>query len=86
MTKVDVAKLIAHLNRKWGANRPCPMCGTHEWHVQEAIFQLPDFVPNSFSVGGPVIPVVPVICANCGNTVLVNAIGAGLVEPTEKPA
>jgi len=29
---------------------------------------------------------VPVVCGNCVITVLVNAIGAGLVDPTEKSA
>jgi hypothetical protein len=86
MSKLDTAKLIAHLNLKWGSQRPCPMCGVSEWNVQEELFQIPEFLPNSIAVGGPVIPVVPVVCGNCGNTVLVNAIGAGLVEPTEKPA
>jgi hypothetical protein len=31
-------------------------------------------------LGGPILPVVPVICNHCANTILVNAVIAGLVK------
>ena len=30
--------------------------------------------------GSALVPVVPITCGNCGNTVLINAIVAGLVN------
>lgn len=55
------------------------MCGKGPWNAQARTFQLTEFHQGSFIVGGPVIPIVPVTCENCGHTVLVNAIIAGVV-------
>lgn len=78
MPAIDINQAIAFLNAKWGL-RPCPMCGTSNWTVQGTPFQLMEFHQGNLVVGGPIVPVIPVICVNCGNTVLVNAIIAGLV-------
>jgi len=73
-------KVIAFLSERWG-NRACPMCGKGPWSVQDKIFQLSEFHQGSLVVGGPLIPVVPVTCGNCGNTVLVNALISGGMQP-----
>ncbi len=84
MARFDGNTVITHLRAKW-AGRTCPMCGVGNWNVQDSTYQLLEFNDRSLVVGGPVIPVVPVVCANCGNTLLVNAITVGLVKPaTEK--
>ena len=57
------------------------MCNVGNWSVQDSVFQLLEFNPTGLVLGGPVIPVIPVACSNCGNTVLVNAIIAGLITP-----
>jgi hypothetical protein len=81
MTKIDGTRLIEHLRQKW-MGRPCPMCGVGNWNVQDTTFELREFNEGNLIVGGgPIIPIVPVICSNCGNTVLVNALSAGLVTP-----
>jgi len=83
MAKYDAGVLISHLKKKW-ADRPCCQCGVANWQVQDAVFELRQFSEGSLVVGGPIIPVVPVTCANCGNTLLVNAIRAGIIDqPTE---
>lgn len=74
-------KIIGHLRDKW-VSRPCPMCGIGEWEVQDSVFQLMQFQEGGLVLGGPILPVVPVTCRNCGNTVLVNAIVAGVVSST----
>jgi len=85
MDELDARKLIAHLNRKWG-NRACPMCQANDWNVQSSMFQLLQFSQGSLVVGGPVIPVIPVVCANCGNTILINAIVAEVLrQPRPEP-
>ena len=87
MAKIDVNKAIEHLRAKW-SQRPCPMCGIAQWSVQESTYQLLEFNQGvGLSIGGPLIPVLPVTCNNCGNTILVNAIKAGLVRSIsgEKP-
>ena len=80
MAKFDGNKAIAHFSAKW-AGRSCPMCGIGGWNVQDSTYQLLEFNQGSLVVGGPVIPVIPVVCNNCGNTLLVNAIIAGVIEP-----
>jgi len=72
--------VIDFLALKW-QNRNCPMCGGGPWEVQEKTFQLNEFHNGNFVVGGPLIPIIPVTCTNCGHTVLVNAIVAGVLSP-----
>jgi len=85
MARYDSSKLIQHLNTKW-QNRPCPLCGARQWNVQDKIFELREFHGGNLVLGaGPIIPVIPVICTNCGNTVLVNPLVAGItVEGSDK--
>lgn len=61
------------------------MCDAQNWAVQDHVFQLSVFSDGALMVGGPLIPVIPVACANCGNTILVNAIIAGAVAPSSSP-
>lgn len=86
MAKFDNAKAIVHLQNKWGGSRPCPMCGKGPWKVHDSTFQLTEYNEGSMVIGGPVMPFVAVICANCGNTVLVNAIIAEVVKPETPPS
>ena len=79
MATVEGQKAIEHLKEKWTSGS-CPMCGSDNWNVQDSIFQLTEYSQGSMVLGGPVIPVIPVICGNCGNTVLVNAIIAGVIN------
>lgn len=61
------------------------MCEVDDWSVQDKAFEVREFYHGDLVVGrGVVIPVIPVVCQNCGNTVLVNAIVAGVVEPDEE--
>ena len=81
MNDDDRKKMIRHLTDKWGEQRKCPMCGKGPWGVDGEIFELRKFNKEAFVVGGPIVPVVPVTCNNCGNTILVNAFVAGVLEP-----
>jgi hypothetical protein len=81
--KIDTKKLIDYLSAKW-QNRACPMCGARQWSVQEKSYELREFHGGSLVVGGSaIIPVIPVICGNCGNTILVNSILAGIDKRKE---
>lgn len=81
MAKIKVEKVLEHLRDKWGSGKRCPMCDSPDWSVQESTFEIRDWHPHAVMASGRVILVVPVICNNCGNTVLVNAIAAGIVTP-----
>jgi hypothetical protein len=81
MQKVNAADFSRFLKDNW-KNRPCPMCGNLEWKIQGAVFQLvPWGEDHVVTVAGTAnVPVVPVICTQCGNTLIVSAKIAGLVE------
>jgi len=82
--KFNSGKFVNHLKEKW-KGKPCPICGAGNWNVSDSIFELREYNQGDLIVGGgPIIPVVPVTCDNCGNTVLVNAIKAGIIESNKK--
>jgi hypothetical protein len=85
MSSFNTEKFIAFIGQKWGG-RGCPMCGNGPWTVQDKVFQLSEYHEGNLVVGGPLVPLVPVTCANCGHTVVVNAILSGAIAaPTPAP-
>jgi hypothetical protein len=84
MSKYESAKLIEHLKEKW-KGQGCPMCHAASWSVQEMVFELREFHGGAMVIApGPIVAIVPVTCNNCGNTVLVNALVAKLVQRDEE--
>ncbi len=81
MSEVNSEKIIKHLKEKW-KGRACPMCGIGNWNISDKMFELREFHGGNMVMGGnsSVAPVATVTCDNCGNTVLVNGIVAGLTE------
>lgn len=59
----------------------CAFCGNRRWNITSKVFQLMEFDLNGLNLGGATYPVIPVTCNNCGNTLFINAIAAGLLEP-----
>lgn len=75
-------EIIDFLDKKWNGAR-CPLCGEGDWSVADKIFEIRDFNDRNLVLGGPknaVMPVIPVTCANCGNTILINALTTGLLK------
>lgn len=67
-----------------GKNIPvCSFCGNNSWSISSKIFQLLEFDTNGLTLGGPTYPVVPITCNHCGNTLLINALVANLIDPPE---
>ena len=82
MEKMNGQQIIDFLNNKWHGAR-CPLCGEGKWNVTDKIFELREFNNGNFVLGGPngaITPVIPVTCANCGNTILINALVTGLLK------
>jgi hypothetical protein len=71
-------------------NSSCSLCQTNSWTIADDLVQLFPFKANEGLVlGGRVYPCVMLMCINCGHTILVNAVKAGLVEtaaPTSAPS
>jgi hypothetical protein len=83
LSEADTNKIISYLKEKW-AGRPCPMCQTGNWVVQDSCFQIMTYHSGNLVLGGPVIPLIPITCNNCSNTILLNAILAGVIKPSEE--
>jgi predicted RNA-binding Zn-ribbon protein involved in translation (DUF1610 family) len=67
---------IQWLQEKWVTLR-CPYCDSTAWEVGS-----PFVLRTTTAV---LTPHFPVMCSNCGNTVLINAVRAGLMpEPSDE--
>lgn len=73
-------KAAEWLRTKW-SNSSCSQCSTNQWDIGPPM-ELRGFHGGSLVIGGggSLVPVLPITCLNCGNTLLVNAIVAGVVE------
>lgn len=58
----------------------CPLCGHRNWSFSDKIFQLLEFDEKGIVLGGAAFPVIPLTCDNCGNTYLINALLADLLD------
>lgn len=79
----DRKKIVDYLKDKW-KGKSCPLCQSGHWMVQDSCFQLMTYNPDAFLVGGPVLPLIPVTCSNCSNTILINALLSGMINPKPK--
>ncbi len=59
----------------------CDVCGSNAWTFSDSIWELREFNGGSLKLGGPIYPVLAATCPNCGNTHLLNAIVAGVLQP-----
>ena len=75
----DATKFVELLTQKW-KGKPCPMCNSGPWNVTPEIFEVRQYYGGSFVLAGKIAPLVAVTCANCGNTILVNALTTGLIK------
>lgn len=84
--KVDQKRIEQYIKKIKPA--VCPLCGQRNWSFSNKIFQLIEFEEKGIVLGGAAFPVIPLTCDNCGNTYLVNALLADLIdrpESGEKP-
>lgn len=69
---VATGKAVDWLKEKWGDDRECPYCGNPYWAVGP---------PVTFrsQMGRTPEPVFSAECTNCGHTVWINAVRAGII-------
>lgn len=84
LTPEQHEKLISHINEKWKPPFECACCKANSWSIGKQVFQIAEFFSGGLRVGGPVLPLAAVTCENCGNTVLINALLAGVIAPAEE--
>ena len=73
-----IAAAIDWLQRKWGSERECPYCGNLGWSISTPFNVLLESRET-------LSPHFAAMCTNCGNTVFINAILAGLVNDEDVP-
>lgn len=71
---------MAWLNDRWQGQKTCPVCSNNKWQLG-GLVELRPYTGGGLVIGGGVFPTLQVICENCGNTLLFNALVAGLLPP-----
>jgi hypothetical protein len=75
----QIVKAIIWLEQKWTEARRCPYCGNPHWEVGTPVEITLGNPMFGTPIQSPMSPMFPVMCTNCGNTVFINAILAGVV-------
>lgn len=74
--------LLAFTRKQW-KSPACQLCGHNEWAIDGPAEIAIPYPPGSFEERikrPPTLACAAFTCRNCGNTVLVNMVVAGLVE------
>ena len=78
--KLDLEKAEEWLDTHWKGDQLCPICGSNDWWICDEVVEMKAYNEGRLLAGGSVFPHLAVICPTCGNTLLFNAMLAGLVE------
>ncbi len=66
--------------------QPCSVCGTGNWQVEDAIFELREFVGGDVPTQGSVKPVLAMTCNGCGHVVFMSPLKTGIIAvPQQQP-
>jgi hypothetical protein len=79
--ELDPIKLNQWFTEKW-KHGPCPVCETDLWTPLPRLGQVPNLNPTG-PITTNVVPVLLVGCTNCGYTLQINAITAGLLREAD---
>lgn len=83
LSKEETDTLLEHINDKWEVPN-CRYCGENEWSASGKIF-LRLSKEGELDLTGESQPTAPLVCMNCGNTVLINLVVAGVFDGSEAP-
>lgn len=80
LTEEQKKKMVEYIQQKWAPPSTCPVCKQNNWNVSSEVYEFREFHGGSMVIGGKsgIVPLIPVTCNYCGNTVLFNALIAGL--------
>jgi hypothetical protein len=75
-------KFQEHIDKKTHLIGKCSVCSSRSWTLLDHFVQMPLYHTdgNIYMGGGPAYPNVGIVCTNCGNTQLINAIMAGVLD------
>ncbi len=75
----DQLDKVQSWSRTKGVNASCPACGRSNWEAGDLI-AAPSFTGGGMTIGGPTIPMLPLVCANCATVRLFAAVPMGLAS------
>jgi hypothetical protein len=83
----DLKKALAFLESKRRGDIVCPICKSTEWTIGAHIVQPVTVSPgnNGLMLGGVGYPQIMLISKECGHTLFINAVVAGIVPGGEAP-
>jgi predicted nucleic-acid-binding Zn-ribbon protein len=87
MDKIDVSTAKQFIKTKAkGTSNPCPLCKVRDWGITDTVFALIELYQNHILDvrAGAYLPVIPITCNNCGITMLISAVKAGIIEAQNK--
>lgn len=79
LSDAEMAQLLRFINTKW-SNASCNLCGVNSWSITGMVRLELTTTTGPAIVGGDNVPTAVAMCKNCGNTVLVNLVIAGIVS------
>jgi hypothetical protein len=80
LTPEQVDRLLETLDAVWPDPKICPLCRNTTWDTLDIVFELKSYAPEGErEEEQTVMPLVPLTCKNCGNTILINVIAAGVL-------
>src|SRR5665213_202432 len=71
------ARFQAHLQSF--LRNPCSVCGTGSWQVEDAIFELREFIGDAQQQQMAVKPVLAMTCNGCGHIVFMSPLKTGII-------
>lgn len=84
MEAEELQRVAVWFGEKW-KHGACPVCEANAWAPNPRLGQIPNFAPLGNPFGVNVVPVLLVYCTNCGYTIQINALVAGILKPPEIP-
>ena len=78
LSQDQVNRAQSWLNAK-GVRAECHACGRNNWAVGD-IVAAPTYSAGGIAIGGPSVPMLQVICANCAYVRLFAAVPVGLAS------
>lgn len=80
LSDAEYKRLLAHVQSKWRPPTECAVCKSNNWNVSREVYEIREFQHGGMVLGGntAIAPLCPVTCNTCGNTVLFNALVAGI--------
>jgi hypothetical protein len=79
--ELDPQKLNTWFREKWD-HGPCPVCGTNLWTPLPRLGMVPNLNPTG-PLSANVVPVLLIGCTNCGYTLQINALVAGILKEAD---